>query len=615
MTDSIIASLRTLGDRYEIGELIGQGGMAQVHRARDSRLDRQVAVKLLKPELSLDPEFRTRFRQEAQSAARMSHPTVVRVFDAGEEPAIGTDGEPAAVPYIVMEYVDGRMVKDIIAEGPLSEAEAVRITKGILTALEYSHRAGIVHRDIKPGNVMVTPGGQIKVMDFGIARAVSETSANVAQTGMILGTAQYFSPEQARGETVDARTDLYSTGVILFELLTGRAPFQADTAVGVAYQHVAEEPPVTSSITPGITPEMDSIVAKALEKRRDDRFQSATEFKEALDDALAGVLVPFERTETAPLEIGAATTMFAALAADDVDPDVEQPVQRTRRPHLAWLWGAVALIALLVVGAVVWAVSLGGSLPIAGLSTVVPTVAGLQEEAAIAAVEEAELTADVRRVIDEAEAGTVLRSEPEAGITVSPGAAVTLVISNGPPPAPLMSVANLSEAQARQALEAAGFVVGSVTRENSPTVQQDLVISTDPSAGTDVARGATVNLVLSSGLVEVPNVLQRPIAAAAEEMTALGLEVVQRFTNRCVGGAVVEQSLTPGAHPQGSTITLLYCNGQSRPTPVTPTRPTTPTTPTTAPTTPPPPAPTQSEDTPGNGGGPGDGPGNGNGGG
>ncbi len=587
MTDSIIASLRTLGDRYEIGELIGQGGMAQVHRARDTRLDRQVAVKLLKPELSLDPEFRTRFRQEAQSAARMSHPTVVRVFDAGEEPAVGPDGEPAAVPYIVMEYVDGRMVKDIIAEGPLSEAEAVRITKGILTALEYSHRAGIVHRDIKPGNVMVTPGGQIKVMDFGIARAVSETSANVAQTGMILGTAQYFSPEQARGETVDSRTDLYSTGVVLFELLTGRAPFEADTAVGVAYQHVAEEPPLASSITPGITPEMDSIVAKALEKKRDDRFQSATEFKEALDDALAGVLVPFERTETAPLDISAATTMFAALAADDADPDIDQPVQRSRSPHLAWLWGAVALIAVLVVGAVVWALSLGGSIPIAGLSTVVPTVAGLQEEAAVAAVEEASLTPELRRVIDEAEAGTVLRSEPDAGITVAPGAAVTLVVSNGPPPAPLMSVANLSEAQARQALEAAGFEIGAVTRENSPTIAQDLVIGTDPSPGTAVARGATINLVLSSGLVEVPNVLDRPVAAAAEELSALGLEVVQRFTSRCRGGDVVEQSLTPGAHPQGSTITLLYCNGQPRPAP----RPPAPVTPTTPPEQPAPPAP------------------------
>ncbi|WP_404312296.1 Stk1 family PASTA domain-containing Ser/Thr kinase [Agrococcus terreus] len=562
MTDSIIASLRTLGDRYEIGELIGQGGMAEVHLARDTRLDRQVAVKLLKPELSLDPEFRSRFRQEAQSAARMSHPTVVRVFDAGEEPAKDAEGQPAAVPYIVMEYVDGRMVKDIIAEGPLPESEAVRITKGVLTALEYSHRAGIVHRDIKPGNVMVTPGGQIKVMDFGIARAVSETSANVAQTGTILGTAQYFSPEQARGEQVDERTDLYSTGVMLFELLTGAAPFTSDTAVGVAYQHVAEEPPAPSSITPGVSPAMDSVVARALEKRREHRFQSASEFKEALDDGLAGVLAPYERTETAPVEIGAATTMFAALSADGAVDDGEQQQRSDRRPPIVWLWGAVALIAMLVVGAVVWAVGLGGSLPIAGLSTTVPEIVGLTEDEAVAAVEGADLAPEVRRVIDEAEAGTVLRTEPDAGVAISPGSGVTIVVSNGPPPAPLMSVANLTEAQARQALEAAGYVVGAVSREDSATVARDLVISTSPQAGTDVSRGQTVDLVLASGQVAVPDVTGRPIDAAASEMTSLGLQVERRWTTRCIGGDVVEQSLTPGSHPQGSAITLLYCNGQ-----------------------------------------------------
>ncbi|WP_143143727.1 Stk1 family PASTA domain-containing Ser/Thr kinase [Agrococcus sp. Marseille-P2731] len=594
MTDSIIASLRTLGDRYEIGDLIGQGGMAEVHLARDTRLDRQVAVKLLKPELSKDPEFRTRFRQEAQSAARMSHPTVVRVFDAGEEPTVDAHGDPAAVPYIVMEYVDGRMVKDIIAEGPLPEAEAVRITKGILTALEYSHRAGIVHRDIKPGNVMVTPGGQIKVMDFGIARAVSETSANVAQTGTILGTAGYFSPEQARGESVDARTDLYSTGVILFELLTGRPPFSADTAVGVAYQHVAEEPPTTSSITPGITPEMDSVVTKALRKPRDDRFQSATEFKQSLDDALDGTLVPFEAPQTAAVEIGAATTMFAALTADDAMPEPAPVVDRSRRPHLAWLWAAVALIAVLVVGAGVWAFSLG-QLPLVGLSAAVPEVVGLSEDEAVAEVEAARLSAEVRLTVDAAPAGTVLRSEPAAGVNLAIDAPVTLIVSNGPPPEPLMSVANLTEAQARQALEAAGYTVGEVTRAASQDVAADLVVSTDPSAGTSVSQGAVIDLVLSNGLVTVGDVTGQPIAAAADEMQALGLTVERRYTVRCMGGDVVEQSLAPGDHPQGSTITLLYCNGQPAPDPVET------------------PEPTESDEEPGNGGGDGGGEGEGGG--
>ncbi|MCR8670494.1 Stk1 family PASTA domain-containing Ser/Thr kinase, partial [Agrococcus sp. HG114] len=544
MTDSIIASLRTLGDRYEIGELIGQGGMAEVHLARDTRLDRQVAVKLLKPELSLDPEFRTRFRQEAQSAARMSHPTVVRVFDAGEEPATDSSGQPAAVPYIVMEYVDGRMVKDIIAEGPLPESEAVRITKGILTALEYSHRAGIVHRDIKPGNVMVTPGGQIKVMDFGIARAVSETSANVAQTGTILGTAQYFSPEQARGEAVDARTDLYSTGVILFELLTGRAPFESDTPVGVAYQHVAEEPPLPSSITPGITPAMDSIVGKALEKKRDDRFQSATEFKQALDDAIAGVLQPFEKTETAPLDIGAATAMFAALAVEEPEPDAEAvAARRDRRPPVAWLWGAAALIAVLVVVVVAWASNFF-NLPIAGLSATVPAVAGLTEDEAVAAVEEAGLEPEVRRMIDEADAGTVLRSEPDSGVRLAPGSPVTVVVSNGPPPVPLISVANLTEAQARQALEAAGYVVGEVTRATSPTVEIDRVINTEPSAGTDLSRGETVSIVLSNGLVTVPSVVGQSLTSAQTQLESLSLTVRRATTSACtVANEVTAQSI------------------------------------------------------------------------
>lgn len=605
MTDSIIASLSTLGDRYEIGDLIGQGGMAEVHLARDTRLDRQVAVKLLKPDLSKDPEFRTRFRQEAQSAARMSHPTVVRVFDAGEEPTVDAEGEPAAVPYIVMEYVDGRMVQDIIAEGPLPEAEAVRITKGILTALEYSHRAGIVHRDIKPGNVMVTPGGQIKVMDFGIARAVSETSVNVAETGTILGTAGYFSPEQARGESVDARTDLYSTGVMLFELLTGKPPFEADTAVGVAYQHVAQEAPTPSTITPGITPEMDSVVAKALRKPRDDRFQTATEFKQALDDALAGVLEPFAKPVTGPTEVGAATTMFAALGADEPEPETTAIATRERAPHVAWLIGAVALIALLVVGAGVWAFSIG-KLPIAGLSTAVPEVVGMQEDAAIVAVEQADLTAEVRRTIDAAPSGTVLRSEPESGINIAPGSAVMLVVSNGPPPAPLMSVANLTEAQARQALEAAGYTVGEVTRSTSQTVAADLVISTEPSAGTDVTQGQTIDLTLSNGLVTVGDVIGQPIAAAATEMQELGLTVERRYTLRCMGGDVVEQSLPPGDHPQGSTITLLYCNGQPPPPPRPAPAPAPPS------NSDPAPSPDPEPSAPGNGGGNGNGNGGGN---
>ncbi|GMA90703.1 hypothetical protein GCM10025869_12320 [Homoserinibacter gongjuensis] len=214
--------MRTLAGRYEIGKLLGRGGMAEVHEGLDTRLNRRVAIKLLRPTLATDPAFRTRFRQEAQAAARMAHPTIVRVFDAGEETVRGPDGLDVQLPFIVMERIEGKLLSDLIHTGPVPADEAARITTGILTALEYSHRAGVVHRDIKPGNIMITPNGQVKVMDFGIARAISESSANVAQTSAVLGTASYFSPEQARGESVDARTDLYSTGVVLYELLTGR---------------------------------------------------------------------------------------------------------------------------------------------------------------------------------------------------------------------------------------------------------------------------------------------------------------------------------------------------------------------------------------------------------
>ena len=231
------AESRVLSGRYRVDELIGRGGMASVYRGYDLTLGRPVAIKILQRDLADDGTFRTRFRHEAQAASRMSHPTIVRVYDAGEDVV---DGRP--LPYIVMELVEGTTLRDIIAAGPVPQADAVRYADGILEALEYSHRAGVVHRDIKPGNVMVTERGQVKVMDFGIARAVSDSSSTVAETTAIIGTASYFSPEQAKGEPVDARADLYSAGVVLYELLTGRPTFRGESTVAVAYQHVSEPP-------------------------------------------------------------------------------------------------------------------------------------------------------------------------------------------------------------------------------------------------------------------------------------------------------------------------------------------------------------------------------------
>ncbi|MGB4688595.1 MAG: Stk1 family PASTA domain-containing Ser/Thr kinase, partial [Candidatus Nanopelagicales bacterium] len=275
---------RMLGDRYEIGAVIGRGGMAEVHEGRDLRLGRRVAIKILRPDLAKDPTFQARFRREAQSAASLNHPNIVAVYDTGQDTLSpeGDNGEPAVVvPYIVMEFVDGMTLRQIVASGRrLLPERALEITSGILSALDYAHRHGIVHRDIKPANVMLTRTGDVKVMDFGIARAINDVASTMTSASAVMGTAQYLSPEQARGEVVDARSDLYSTGVVLFELLTGKPPFTGDSAVAIAYQHVSEMPAIPSTIDPGVSPEIDAVVMRALAKRADDRYQSASDFRE-----------------------------------------------------------------------------------------------------------------------------------------------------------------------------------------------------------------------------------------------------------------------------------------------------------------------------------------------
>lgn len=278
-----------LGGRYEVGELIGRGGMAEVHLGRDRRLSRSVAIKVLRSDLATDPTFLVRFRREAQSAAALNHPAIVAVYDTGEEETLSPNGNAYALPYIVMEYVSGRTVSKLVGGGDaLPINEAVQIVVGVLSALEYSHREGIIHRDIKPGNIMLTPEGKVKVMDFGIARAIADSSATMTSTNSVVGTAQYLSPEQARGEVVDARSDLYSTGCVLYELLTGKPPFQGDSAVAVAYQHVSEPPKPASSIATDIPDVLDRVVMKSLAKKREDRYQSAASMRSDLLAAMRG---------------------------------------------------------------------------------------------------------------------------------------------------------------------------------------------------------------------------------------------------------------------------------------------------------------------------------------
>ncbi|MDN6017861.1 MAG: Stk1 family PASTA domain-containing Ser/Thr kinase, partial [Bifidobacterium mongoliense] len=278
MSNNLPSSLAN--GRYQLGQLIGRGGMAEVRVANDTRLGRTVAIKIMRSDLANDEIFLTRFRREAHSVAQMNNPNIVNIYDSGEETGVDETGHTERMPYIVMEYVKGQTLRDIIkANGPLSQRDAEQVMLGVLGALDYSHRMGIIHRDIKPGNIMISDQGMVKVMDFGIARALDDSVATMTKSQGVVGTAQYLSPEQARGETVDMRSDLYSAGCVLYEMLTGRPPFTGDSAVAIAYQHVSEVATPPSAVVPGLPKMWDQICAKAMAKDRQNRYATASEFK------------------------------------------------------------------------------------------------------------------------------------------------------------------------------------------------------------------------------------------------------------------------------------------------------------------------------------------------
>lgn len=574
---------RTLAGRYEIGRRIGRGGMAEVYLGTDERLARRVAVKLLNTTLAGEPDFRSRFRREAQAAARMTHPTIVRVFDAGEDTFVRADGHELIVPYIVMEHIEGKQLRDVMMDAPLPLDKVQHYMSGLLTALEYSHRAGVVHRDIKPGNVMITPDDAVKVMDFGIARAISDTAGTIAQTTAILGTASYFSPEQARGEQVDGRSDLYSAGIVLYEMLTGRVPFQGDSAVAVAYQHVTERPIEPEQINPAITPAMSAVIMRALAKNREDRFQSASEFRRDLELAVQGIMPTFaanadETDDTqlfgaAPTAVGQTESAFAALAeSDDRAPQVQ------RRPPAMWIWSAAVLLMVVIIAIVIWVASLGGRDDLQANSTQVPDVVGSNWEQARQLMSQAEL--DPRQqpqTSDSVPAGTVISTTPGAGLTVPKGQEVTVVVSSGPSSVPLPDVTGMTVEQATAALEAAGLVLGTVTTENSAEADPNTVIRSNPEKGSGVAPGSSIDLVIASGKVVLPDLRGKPFDEASAELQRLELNVIVKTDPTCPakeGKPISEMSVAPGLVDQRSAVALTYCDGPATPTPTpTPTDP------------------------------------------
>ncbi|MGH3705328.1 MAG: Stk1 family PASTA domain-containing Ser/Thr kinase [Agromyces sp.] len=559
---------RVLAGRYRVGALIGRGGMSDVHVGTDTRLGRQVAIKLLKPQLATDPAFRMRFRQEAQSAARMAHPTIVRVFDAGEETVVDAAGQEVQLPFIVMEFVEGRLLKDIIHDGPLEASAAVRVIDGVLTALEYSHRAGVVHRDIKPGNIMITTTGQVKVMDFGIARAVSDSSTTVAQTTAILGTASYFSPEQAKGETVDARTDLYSTGVVLFEMLTGRPPFRGDTPVAVAYQHVSERPVKPSVINPKVSPALDSVVMHALAKNRDQRYQTAAEFRTDVDTAAAGRVPVHREPDQATMLFGAPTGSLSSseLALRQLAED-ETMTRTQRRPPAIWIWSGIIGVIVIVIAVMYWAFNLEPSAELPSNVREIPALTGSTYEEAVDALQELGLPATrVDKTDDTVAAGEVINTDPPAGEIVDNGTAVTVFVSTGRQAVAVPDLKNKTLEQAKADLTALGLVPGAETRESSPTVPGDTVLGTTPEAGATAEIGSTVDFRISSGMVTLTDVTGQTLEAATSYLAAenLQLTAVPKPDPSCKaepGSPVTKQSLAPGDVPQHSTVELTYCAG------------------------------------------------------
>lgn len=554
---------RMLAGRYSIDELLGQGGMSTVYRGTDVKLGRQVAIKIMRANLADDEQFRSRFRQEAQSASRLAHPSVVRVLDAGDD-LIQSAAGPQRLPFIVMEYVDGQNLRELTAEKPLTVAETCRVVDSVLTALEYSHRAGIVHRDIKPANIMITKSGQVKVMDFGIARAVSETSSTVQQTTAILGTAAYFSPEQAKGETVDTRTDLYSTGVLLYELLAGGVPFKGDTAVAVAYQHVSERPQPPSAHNPELSAPLDRVVLHSLAKDRNRRFQTASEFRDALRQAASGVMpkLASEEDQSSVLFNSSEDISESDLALRRLS-ETGGSTRSQSRPPVMWVWASILTIAAVIAAVGFWVVTMVPTALVPESSREIPKLAGVEQEVAVKQLLDLDLKPIVEEITaDGTDAGDVVKTNPEAGERVAADTEIIVYVSIGPENPTVPKFTGMSLEQYTEAVEALGLTVGSLSKADDPSAAEGRVLAVSPEPGTALKRNDAINVTVSTGLVMIPDVNGQALEVARSMLEGLVSvsPVPREDCARSSGFPVIEQSLV-GQQPQHSEVTVSYCNG------------------------------------------------------
>ncbi|MEU7552485.1 Stk1 family PASTA domain-containing Ser/Thr kinase [Streptomyces sp. NPDC044571] len=580
---------RRLGGRYELSHVLGRGGMAEVYLAHDTRLGRTVAVKTLRADLARDPSFQARFRREAQSAASLNHPAIVAVYDTGEDYV-----DNISIPYIVMEYVDGSTLRELLHSGrKLLPERTLEMTIGILQALEYSHRAGIVHRDIKPANVMLTRTGQVKVMDFGIARAMGDSGMTMTQTAAVIGTAQYLSPEQAKGEQVDARSDLYSAGCLLYELLCVRPPFIGDSPVAVAYQHVREEPQPPSNFDPEITPEMDAIVLKALVKDPDYRYQSADEMRADIEACLEGQPVAataamgaagygypdqghgyghpgYDQPTTAlrAADSGGQTSMLPPMPpgdggygyGDQGHGGYDQGHGRRQKKSRASTILLVTAGILVLVGAILIGRSLfSGS---ADNRPNVPRLIGQTFEQAQKSADNVELkvTKGPDEPCEDQPKGNVCKQDPAPDTKLDKGSTITLTISSGAPSVPMINVLNLQFDEAEKALKDKGFQVERKNQESDRPA--GIVLDQNPKSGQQAQKGSLVTLTVAKEQTkaEVPSLLGKTKEEAVKLLNDAKLKLGSTTEVDSPGAppkTIVQQQYQPGEQvAPGTTVNV-----------------------------------------------------------
>jgi serine/threonine-protein kinase len=550
---------RKIADRYEIINTVGEGGMADVYLAQDNRLNRRVALKILKTNLIDDQESLQRFRKEAISSASLNHPNIVQVYDSGDEVTIDDDGKAHHEPYIVMELVAGKTLKDLLLEyNQLSVNNSLSIVKGILNALAYSHSQGIVHRDIKPANIMITNDGTIKVMDFGIARAInSNTSNSITKTSAVVGTASYFSPEQAQGFGADNRSDLYSVGCVFYEMLTGRQPFSGENAVAVATMHVTKDIPLPSSIDSNIPTYIDNIVKKAMAKDPNERYQSANDFIAGLDD---------NSNNDNPTEVLQATAINEKLeltsTKDDLEPIViedDEELKKAKKKKLIIIFSIIggAILLLIILGLIIFG---GGNNSNDDMNATIPVVVPTTpKETACAPIEAAGFKCTIlEQPSDSIPVGQLISETPAGDSQALKGTEVTLIYSSGINESEVPDVTGLSQAEARSKLIEAGFTVGDIKEADDSKLDKDLVVKTYPKKFAKVPKGQEITIYLSSGNVTLPDFSGLTKAAASATLTKLGLSIeYETEPSSSKEGIVLSQNPGASSVPQGSTVTLI----------------------------------------------------------